>query len=75
MPSVPPTSFKVRRRPRLALHHLGKQGQTDADDLAFLGQAGHGLFKKLLLLLGAFRWTFSGKLPNARPKAASTFLA
>ena len=27
------------RRPRLALHHFGEQGQPDADDLAFLGQA------------------------------------
>ena len=57
-PSVPPTAFRGGGRPRLALHHLGKQGQPDGDDLAFLGQAGHGLFKKLFLLLAQFRRVF-----------------
>ncbi len=46
--------FQGGRRPRLALHHLGEQGQPDADDLALLGQAGHGLFQKLFLLLAQF---------------------
>ena len=29
--------FQGGRRPRFALHHLGKQDQPHADDLAFLG--------------------------------------
>ena len=63
------------RRPRLALHHLGEQGQPDGDDLAFLGQAGHGLFEKLLLVLAQCRWRSPASLPKARPNAASTFSA
>ena len=39
------------KRPRLALHHLGKQGQADTNDLAFLGQASNRLLKELLLVL------------------------
>jgi len=36
-------------RPGLALHHLGKQGQSHGNDFAFLGQARHGLIQELLL--------------------------
>src|SRR6266851_154483 len=39
------------RRPRLALHHLGKERQPDGDDFAFLSQTGHGLIQELLLIL------------------------
>src|SRR5205085_2360181 len=39
-------------RPRFALHHLGKQGQADADHLAFLGKSGNRLVEKVIVLLG-----------------------
>ena len=73
-PSVPPTAFERGRRPRLAFHHLGKQGQPHGNDFAFLGKPGHGLFEELFLFLALFRW-LPGKSPKARPKAANTFLA
>ncbi len=38
------------RRPRLALDHLGKQGQAQADDFAILGQLRHSLIEEALLL-------------------------
>lgn len=43
--------------PRLALHHVRKQGQPHRDDLAILGQARDGLIEKGVLLRGkrAFR--------------------
>ena len=49
-----PLAFSVAGRPRLALHHLGKQGQTDADDFAFFSQASDRLLEKVLLFLARF---------------------
>ena len=40
-----------RRGPRPGFHHLGKQGQADADDLVLPGQASNRLLKKLFLVL------------------------
>ena len=51
-PSVPPTAREGGRRPGLALHHLGEQGQPHRDDLAVLGQPGDGLVEERLLLRG-----------------------
>ena len=60
------------RRPCFALHHLGEQGQPDADDLAFLGQTGHGLFQELLLVLARFAAVF-GKFAERPPKRRQHF--
>jgi hypothetical protein len=38
--------FQGSRRPRLALHHLGKQRQPHGNNLAFLSQAGNRLCEK-----------------------------
>ena len=61
--------FQGGRRPRLALHHLRKQGQPDGDDLAFLGQAGHGLFRNSfcsLLCFAGVLWQFAEGTPKGR---------
>src|SRR5205807_785858 len=61
-----------RRRPRLALHHLGKEGQTDADNLPFLSQAGDGLFQELLLILAHVVASF-GELSECPPECRQDF--
>ncbi len=39
--------FQGAGSPRSAFHHLGKQGQPDANDFVILGQAGDGLLQEL----------------------------
>ena len=60
------------RRPRLALHHLGKQGQPDGNHLAFLSQARHGLFQELLLVFARFASAF-GEFAEGPPKCRQHF--
>jgi hypothetical protein len=60
------------RRPRFALHHLGKQGESDADDFAFLGQAGHGLIQEFLLVL-ALAAEVLGEFAEGPPKCRQHF--
>ena len=53
-PFVPPTCLSVAGCPRLALHHLGEQGQTDTDDFAVFSQTSDRLRDKGLLFLAYF---------------------
>ncbi len=50
----PADSLQFRGCPRLALHHLGKQGEADADNFVFLGQTLNGLLQELLLVICEF---------------------
>src|SRR5262245_7156520 len=53
--------FERRGRPRFVLHHVGKEGQANANDLAILSQPRDGLLQELLLVLGriAADWIFA----------------
>ena len=78
--NVTPTPFGAAhflergRCPRLALHHLGEQGQADGDDLAFFGQPGDRLLEEVLLVLARASPMFSGKLAERPPKCHQHFL-
>jgi hypothetical protein len=60
--------FQGGGSPRPAFHHLGKQGQPDANDLVFPGQAGHGLAQELPLL-SAHRGGARRKSAEGTPKS------
>jgi hypothetical protein len=59
--------------PRSAFHHLGKQGQPDANDFVFLGQARDGLFQELLLFLADVTRVL-GQFPEGPPKRSQHLL-
>ena len=73
-PSVPPTSRKRRRGPRLPLDHLGEQRQPHRDDLAVLGQPGDGLVQEGVLVPGQIADAL-GQVPVGLPNAVSTLRA